>query len=496
MKQKDDLYKLIQAMSKSEKRYFTIDAKKSGRPSSNYLEVFHAINQMDEYDEQKLQKRFGKNLPSEKSYLYNAILRSMRDYRSSKSRAARIKEMVLDAKYLYERGLYSQSEARISQARELALELDDQLSLLEISREQLNYLWVTKPKGYGQRINELLEQKDIYIENINEELKYLAISYKIQMAKNKPDLDKYQEEISAQLFPGTHYPYAQSAHTRRRFFQSCAFYYDLIAKDVENANIYYSKMAEWWDDNPSIKEEEYVRYIADVFNLIHISYTQKKYQQFEKLLQKIETERPSNYHDQRLLFKQLTNYKLLYHVNLGVEEGHEVLIQQVEEGMGAYKLTPVSQLIIAFNLSLLLFILERFELCQQWCEKIMKDYNKKVNNEQFRLATLLINVLCSYEQEDIDRIDSGLRALQRSLKPSKYQGVFFKATTKALRKLENAMGAQASRLLIQLKQQIQQAKESGESIPLGMDDLLLNWIHSKQEQLPLRIVLRESIARA
>ena len=212
------------------------------------------------------------------------------------------------------------------------------------------------------------------------------------------------------------------------------------------------------------------------------------------MLQKIETEKPSNYHDQRLLFKQLTNYKLLYHVNLGVKEGHEILIQQVEEGMGAYKLTPVSQLIIAFNLSLLLFILERFDLCQQWCEKIMKDYNKKVNNEQFRLATLLINVMCSYEQDDIDRIDSGLRALQRSLKSSKYQGGFFRATTKTLRKLENAMGTQSTKLLSQLEQQIHQAKESGESTPLGMDDLLLNWIKSKQENIPLRIVLRESIA--
>ena len=110
MKQKDDLYNLIQAMSKSEKRYFTIDAKKSGRTSSKYLELFQAINHMDAYNEQKLQKKFGKTLPFDKSYLYDAILRSMRDYRSSKSRAARIKEMILDTKYLYERGLYQQSE--------------------------------------------------------------------------------------------------------------------------------------------------------------------------------------------------------------------------------------------------------------------------------------------------------------------------------------------------------------------------------------------------
>ncbi|MBK9492250.1 MAG: hypothetical protein IPO07_28270 [Haliscomenobacter sp.] len=49
---------------------------------------------MEEYDEAKLRDRFGKNLPSDKSYLYDAILRSMRDYRSANSRSARIKEMI------------------------------------------------------------------------------------------------------------------------------------------------------------------------------------------------------------------------------------------------------------------------------------------------------------------------------------------------------------------------------------------------------------------
>ena len=493
MKHKEDLFHLIRAMSKSEKRYFTIDAKKSGRRSSNYLELFQAINQMEEYSEQKLQKKFGKNLPADKSYLYDAILRSMRDYRSSKSRAARIKEMILDARYLYERGLYHQSEERFIQAKELAQELDDQLALLEISREQLNYVWVTKPKDYGPQINRLLDEKDEYIENINEELRYLSMSYQIQMAKSQPDkVEQIRPHIPAGLGDATP---PRSIHAKRRFLQSCALYFDLLAKDDEKANVYYSKMVELWDQYPAIKEEEYIRYIADIFNLLHNSYNQKKYEQFEHLLTKIENEQPSNYHDQRLLFKQLTNYKLLYYLNLGIEEGHEILVEQVIHGISAYKLNPVSQLIIAFNLTLLLFILERHQLSLEWCEQILKNYNRKVSNDNFQLATLLIQLLCSYEIGDIDQLDSSIRALQRNLKQSPYEGVFFRSTARFIRKLSHSTEKQGIKLLISFEAKIKASTTDGqETPPLGMHDLMLNWIKSKLEKKAIRLILREAVS--
>jgi hypothetical protein len=395
MKQKEDLYHLIQAMSKSEKRYFTIDAKKSGRNSSKYLELFQSINQMEVYNEQKLQKKFGKTLPFDKSYLYDAILRSMRDYRSSKSRAARIKEMILDTNYLYERGLYQQSEERLKQARGLAEELDDQLALLEISREQLNHAWVTKPKDYGLQIKQLLEEKDLYIHHINEELQYLALCYQIQMAKNQTNADKKQ--FLPTLFDEDQYPSA--AHAQRRFLQSCALYFDLIGQDIEKANKYYSRMVEWWDQYPAIKEEEYTRYLADFFNLLHNSYHQKNYQQFKRLLEHIGKETPTSRHDQELLFKQKTNYQLLYHINFGVEEGHEDLLNQVSEGLSTFKLNPVSQLIIVFNITILLFILDRHDQCIEWCDKVLKQYNRKVNSEQIQLSTLLLNMLCNLSRK-------------------------------------------------------------------------------------------------
>jgi len=98
----DDLFQLIQSMSKSEKRYFKLDAQKSTSKGgkNKYVQLFDAINSMEVYDKVKLKnKPFVKHLSVEKGELYRKILRSMRSFRSDKSTYAQIKEMILDANY-------------------------------------------------------------------------------------------------------------------------------------------------------------------------------------------------------------------------------------------------------------------------------------------------------------------------------------------------------------------------------------------------------------
>jgi hypothetical protein len=494
MKHQNDLFDLIQSMSKSEKRYFSLDAKKSGRNSSRYLDLFKAINQMEAYEEGRLRRKFGNSLPTDKHYLYNAILKSMRDYNSSKSRAARIKEMLLDAKYLYKRGLYHQSEERLEQAKALARDLDDQLALLEISREQLNYVWTMKQGDYGSKIEDLLADKDEYIHHINEELRYLSLAYKIQVAKEQPQAAdrKASSAAFADQLQAESAPLPSTAHAQRRFLQSHALLNDLIG-DVEQANTYYAKMVEWWDEYPHIKDEEYNRYLADAFNLLHASYSQKKYDQFEQLLTKIQQEEAGSYHDQVLVFKQLTNYQLLYHINLGIEEGHERLLERVEEGMSTYKLNPVSQLIIAFNVTVLLLILEQHQECRTWADKVLQHYNRKVESEQFRLATLLIRLMSTYSMDDIDDFDSGLRALQRSLRQQKAKTPthFFKTCAKYLRKLYDQPSGERKSTMKEFSDLLEQYKIAPpERIPLGLDDLMSNWLESRIKKQSLRVVLR------
>ena len=140
MRAKDHLYHLIKSLSKSEKRYFTIEAQKSGRKHSRYLELFRFIDKQDSYNEQAVKEKFGKQLRDDKGRLYEAILRAMRDYQSRKSYKTRIKELLTDAKILFERKLYEQCENRLQEAKTLALELQDHLAVLEINLRQRQLL--------------------------------------------------------------------------------------------------------------------------------------------------------------------------------------------------------------------------------------------------------------------------------------------------------------------------------------------------------------------
>ena len=418
MKNKDYLFHLIKAMSKSEKRYFTLDAQKSGRKDSKYLELFQAINGMTEYDETKLKKKFPKNLASDKGYLYEAILRSMRDYRSAKSRTAQIKQMVLDSKYLYERGLYKQSEARLGEAQEMARQLDDQFSLLEINKEKLNLAWETKKQNFDKKITQLIGQKDYNIGAINEELKYLDICYALSSKFfEQKELEAHEDKVAlskqfpADLFDEQCIP--QSEQAQRRFYQSKAVYYQLLG-DFDQMYYNYRKVVDWWEANPLLKEEEFYRYIKDVSNLLHACSTKGHFELIPDLTEQLQKDQPSNAHDQNVIFQKVAMYSLLYHINLGVAEGADKRIEEIEKGLQEHKLSPVTRLIITVNTSILQFILENYDDCQVWIQKVLKEF-KQTAPRDIQVGSRLLYLFTILEKDDIAQTDATIRSVQRQL---------------------------------------------------------------------------------
>ena len=351
MRGKADLYKLIQAMSRSEKRYFTLDAQKSGKKGKKYLDLFQAINAMDDYDEGKLKKKFPRNLSSDKAYLYEAILRSMRDYRSSKSRAAQIKEKLLDFKYLYELGLYDQCEERLKEAKELAEELGNELAMLEINREERRLVKDTskKNKKAKEKLLELIEAKNKTLKAVYYEFKYLDIYDQLLMDavryfnfKDEEQKEQLKKSYYSKLFNHESNP-ALSIHAALRYYQSKAIYAQLMG-DFSGVFENYTRVLAWWDDNPKFKEEEFYRYILDASNLLHACYSNNKQNNFLTLLQKLEKENPSNIHDQVVLFGKTASYRLVYYINSGDFKDLDTFVKRIEEGLEKYNLKVANKM--------------------------------------------------------------------------------------------------------------------------------------------------------
>jgi len=82
------LYRLIQSMTQSEKRYFNVLVS-AHRDSSDYLKLFKAIDEKKGYDDAAVKELlkdepFIKHLAVKKIHLYQLLLRSLRNFHEGK----------------------------------------------------------------------------------------------------------------------------------------------------------------------------------------------------------------------------------------------------------------------------------------------------------------------------------------------------------------------------------------------------------------------------
>jgi hypothetical protein len=166
MSQKDDLYDLVRSLSPSEKRYFKLHADKhsSSEYKRHYEKLFDALNNWPEqdYDEKEFKKRnrgksFLKNLSAEKGYLYDLILKILRNYNSQNDPEIRLQEMIININLLINKGLKSQAYKLIEKAQKLA---DDTESFneMQILNDCLMKLYRLAPGDAKYKANEIISR--------------------------------------------------------------------------------------------------------------------------------------------------------------------------------------------------------------------------------------------------------------------------------------------------------------------------------------------------
>jgi len=98
---------LINSLSKSEKRYFSLASDKR----TIYYRLFEIYDQYENLNDPKIQKAIVKQqlnsyLTTHKSMLHERILSSLRDYYRDSSKVLKIKHLLIDIEILYERRLF------------------------------------------------------------------------------------------------------------------------------------------------------------------------------------------------------------------------------------------------------------------------------------------------------------------------------------------------------------------------------------------------------
>ena len=149
----DILFQLIKSLEKSEKRHFKLYIKRSsGNEDLKIIQLFDAMDKMQEYDEKVLLKKLSFSKPqlsNLKTHLYKQLLASLRLLKTTENTDLQLSEHMDNARLLYNKGLKHQSLKILERAKEIAkannklnflaqlISLEKKIETLHITRTSL-----------------------------------------------------------------------------------------------------------------------------------------------------------------------------------------------------------------------------------------------------------------------------------------------------------------------------------------------------------------------
>lgn len=489
------LVDLIQSLSKSEKRYFTLMAGLQ-KGEKNYLELMNAISKQSIYNEAQLIKKFKgrafmKNFGVAKSDLYKLILKSLRQYHSQNSTTSQLADMLKDIEILYQKGLYEQCQGVIQKGINLAHKSDKFLfkSLFIFWERTLNQ---THYYSFDEKIIEqswaevegALQQAASY--NNYWRVSSLCFLYYKKYSLSGDKLSKRKLE-QMQLNPLLQKEQATSFLARQLFYNTHIFF-SQVEGNLDDSLVFAKQIVDLFEANPIILKDNLKSYIIVYHNYISILIDVGAYQEAEEkidwlpqIFQKYAKQAPKTI---KMLVFRYEAYLELTIANRTCQFGrvkeklarfHEQL-EVFRDDIGAFGIMK-----IYYQLSYLYFLMEDYNKSQDCCYKILQNQNLDWNKESFHIN--LLYLLAHYELGNVDLQESIARRLHRMLRTEKNFSEFEAILSNFVRKLPLVYKDQAlEKLYKETYEQLDQLPEEARN-KITLDNFnILIWLKSKIEQ--------------
>jgi hypothetical protein len=293
----DSLFQLIKSLEKGEKRNFKLYVQRnSGNEDLKVVQLFDALDKMDEYDEDVLLRKHKsiakQQLSNIKAHLYKLIMTSLRLIENKNSIDVLLHEQLDFARILYNKGLYHQSLRVLDKVKDAAKQHKQLTIQLEaiFFEKKIEALHITR--SLDNRAEELTKESD----NVSKSLTVV----------NK--LSSLALELYSWYIKHGHARDGKEVHALRSFFESnlpdvtiddIGFYgklylyqaycwYGFIQQDLLSYYRYTQKWVNLFEDNPNMKAIETGQYIRGLHNLISAQFNLNNYDKFDETIKQFE----------------------------------------------------------------------------------------------------------------------------------------------------------------------------------------------------------------
>jgi hypothetical protein len=424
----DQLFNLVKALSKSEKRFFKLYASRLNNSSDKkFVVLFNAVEKQKIYDEKKILLQEPSLHPSQfpnlKIHLYYQVLKAVKLCNSSKLENIRITELLDYARILYNKCLYKECVKMIDKAKAMAIENDRSILLLEILELEKLVIPKTLEAGNDERVNHLVEttrKVSGSIRNINIfsnlSLKLNAYYLKTGFIRNQQDLEKVNRFFHSSLPAFSEAKL--SFHEKLYLYNSFVGYYFFI-RDFKKGYHYAMKWVALFEQQPEMKRHKLEMYIRALNSLLAAQNKLGKYREFtatQKQLIAIKRNRELVLTENinLNLFKAIYVHQINRHFMLGEFRSGTRIVTALENELDKFipKLDKHSVLLLYYKIACLFIGSGNYKTAVKWLNRI---FNEKENGlrEDLHSFTRILLLVCYFELGHTDLVESSIRSTYR-----------------------------------------------------------------------------------
>ncbi len=498
----DSLFQLIQSLGKSEKRNFKLYINRnSSSEELKIVQLFDAMDKMDDYDEGVLLKKNKsikkQQLSNLKAYLYKQILSSLRLINDESNIDIALHEQMDHARILYNKGLYLQSLKVLDRMKEQAKTFN-QLTYLQQAlffEKKIEGLYITR--SLKNRAEELSKEADEVSEHLLavSKLSNLALQLYGWYIKNGFARNDAEEQLVKNLLKDN---LPANAHQLEGFYEKlylyqCYCWKAFIRQDFLQYYRYTQKWVDLFEDEPYMVAIESAHYIKGMHNLMGAHFNLGNYQKLNDTLEQFEKFCNSktvlqNQNNLIQCFIYYTISLLNKHFISGKFSEGLLLVEGIEEKLKQYELYLDRHriLVIYYKIACMYFGAGDFETTIDYLNKII---NWKVDlRNDLQCYARLLHLITHYELGNFQLLEYLAKSVYRFMAKmhnlSVVEEEMFKFLRKALSLPPNKLKPEFEKLLNKLKQFENKRFETRAFMYLDV----ISWLESKINNVPVQEV--------
>lgn len=453
MSKADPLFLLIKSLQPAEKRYFKRFADFHIEQDRNrYVRLFELMERQEEYDEaavkqafrSKLEVTFAQNLSFNKKYLYQLLLKCLRNYHGRRSARIRLHEALIDVAVLLEKGLVDQALKRIRKTRSLAAEYQFTGAALDLALQERKLVrQSTSPDG-GEDFEKIRDDGEGLLRKYDQELRLLRLYEDIfRMARTGTQPEEILQSLQRSIWQ-----VAKKTPTLPEYTFDAVAYFHLVqsqsyrlTRQPDEANEHLRRLIEHFEQHPALLHETEFqeRYLNTLNNYFNNCYLLGRLDQYTDIVEKMARIEPSSPRLEAAVFHNAHYIRLVYHLQQQDYAAVVRLIDPIREGLARFgtNIPKNRELAFRYNLAVALYFERQTRDALNWIDGILGDPRQEMRQDIQLLARvfhLALHFELGHETLVANLIPNVRRLLQKHRKPESVEVTIVNTLRQAVQK--------------------------------------------------------------